>query len=230
MKGPILFVAIFIIIIFIFLVTVKIYQLRNNKLLNRKGAFKYIDKFVLTISIVVILITLLWDFNYFRYKAPIAHNDWETIKLNDFRGLRKPFDSLDGESSFAFVSTSICIKKNRRKIEIESLFHPCRSYVYNRKLFSKYLLTHEMYHFHITEYFARLMRKEIQSHIDSGEDIDLNEIKNRILQQEQEFQYQYDDETYHSYVHGKQVEWQNKIDSSLLSLKNYSNTIISLKN
>jgi hypothetical protein len=49
------------------------------------------------------------------------------------------------------------------------------------------------------------------------------------LLQEQKLQYKYDDETYHGYISGKQIEWQNKIDSSLLSLKYYSETIIYLK-
>ena len=47
--------------------------------------------------------------------------------------------------------------------------------------------------------------------------------------EEHKMQYEYDDETYHGYILEKQVEWQNKIDSSLLSLKNYSETVISLK-
>lgn len=230
MKELILFVTIFFSVIILFVIIAKIQILKRNKLLNRQVVFKFLDKILLIISAMVIIVALLWDFNYLRYKAPIPYKQWETITLNDFRGLKKPFDSLYGESKFAFVSTSIRVKKSYNEIEIETLFHPCRSYVYNRKLFANYLLTHEMYHFHITEYCARMMRKEVQDLIDSGEKIKLNDIKNRILLKEQELQYQYDDETYHSYVHSKQIEWQNKIDSSLVSLENYSNSIISLKN
>jgi hypothetical protein len=230
MKELILFVSIFFSVIMLFLIIAKIHILKKNRLLNRQVVFKFLDRILLIISAMVIIITLLWDFNYLRYKAPIPHKHWETITLNDFRGLKKPFDSLYGESKFAFVSTSIRVKKKHNEIEIETLFHPCRSYVYNRKLFANYLLTHEMYHFHITEYCARMMRKEVKDLLESDNKVNLKEIKNRILIKEQELQYQYDDETYHSYVHSKQVEWQNKIDSSLVSLEKYSNSIISLKN
>lgn len=229
MKELVLFITIFISIIILFTVIAKIHILKKNNLLNRKVVFKFLDKAILIVSIIAILIAVLWDFNYLRYKAPIPHNQWESITLNDFRGLNKPFDNLYGESEFAFVSTSIRVRKSSKEIEIETLFHPCRSYVYNRKLFANYLLTHEMYHFHITEYCAREMRKEVQDLVESGNKIKLKEIKNRILLLEQKLQYQYDDETYHSYVHSKQIEWQNKIDSSLVSLEKYSNSIISLK-
>ena len=229
MKGPVLFIIIFSFIIILALVAIKIFQLKQHRLLTRIGVFKFIDKIILIFSIIGILVTILWDFNYIRYKPAIQYKDWETITLNDFRGLKRPFITLDGESKFAYVSTSILITRKKDKIEIKSLFHPCRSYVYNRKLFADGLLTHEIYHFNITEYCARLMRKDIIESIKDSTPIYINDLRLKYLTRECELQYLYDDETNHSYVHGKQLEWQERVDSLLKSLDDYSNTIISLK-
>lgn len=228
MQGPIIFFSAFVLAIIILLVILKISQLLKYGYITRKSIFSFIEKSLLIISSITILITLLWDFNYIRYKPPIPHCKWKSITLNDFRGIKRPNMILDGQSKFAFVSTSIRTKKNKDKIVIETLFHPCRSYVYNKNLYSNGLLTHEMYHFHITEYCARQMRKEIKNRINNGEKINLHNIKNKILLQENELQYQYDYETYHSYIYGKQLEWQNKIDSFLVSLEDFSNTILTL--
>lgn len=230
MTEPILFIILLVSITLLLLALVKISHLKQHGLISRKGVFKIIDRVIIIFSTIGILITILWDFNYVKYKPPIQHKDWERIALNDFRGLNRPHITLYGESKFAFVSTSIRARKSKDKIIIESLFHPCRSYVYNRRLFSKGLLTHEMYHFHITEYCARLFRKDVLEFDEFGIDYNLSKLKRQVLVYERSLQEQYDDETYHSYVHGKQLEWQEKVDSLLKSLDEYSNTIISLKN
>jgi hypothetical protein len=229
MTVTILFFILFASLIFLFLIAIKVIQLKQHGLLTKQGVFKFVDRIIIFFSIIGIFVTLLWDFNYLRYKPPIEHKDWKSITLNDFRGLKRPLETLDGESKFAFVSTNVRVIKRKDKIEIKTYFYPCRSYVYNRKLYANGLLTHEIYHFHIAEYCARLIRKSVQDRIDNYESMNLSEIKNNILILENELQYQYDDETYHSYVLGKQIEWQDKIDSSLKSLENYSNTVLSLQ-
>lgn len=230
MKEPILFFSVFFGIIVALFATAKIISLKKSGSLNRKGIFNTIDRILVLISVFGILVSFLFDFNYLQYKAPIPHKEWKTISLTDFRGLKKPGMTLNGSSSFAFVSTSIHAKQHHQAIEIQALFHPARSYVFNRELFSERLLKHELYHFHITEYCARLLRKKVKEMANKGQAIQLDEIKKQILRNERKLQRQYDDETYHSYVHGKQIEWQHKIDSILLDLENYSDPIIPLKN
>lgn len=229
MKGPIIFVAVFFGVVIITLFIAKIVSLKKHNLVSRTGIFRVIDKFLVAFSVIVIVTTLLWDINLLRYKKPILHKNWSTVLLEDFRGLKRPKTNLYGEAKFAFVSTSIKVRKYQDKISVETFFHPCRSYVYNRKLFANNLLSHEMYHFHITEYCARLIRKEIHESIAENRPIHLRRIKKRYIRLERELQYQYDDETYHSYVHGVQLDWQEKMDSLLLTLDDYSNTIITLK-
>ena len=229
MKGPIVFLIAFVGVIFIILIIVKISTLKRHKLISRVGTFRLLDRFLILISILVILITTMWDFNYLQYSKPIPHKEWESISLSDFKGLKMPKRSLDGEAKFASVSTSIKVKRHGNEIAIESFFHPCRSYVYNRRLFADGLLTHEMYHFHITEYCTRLMKKEINEYNEYGIDYKLSKVKRHFRVYEHSLQVKYDDETYHSYVYGMQLKWQEKIDSLLTSVEEYSNPIITLE-
>jgi hypothetical protein len=99
--------------------------------------------------------------------------------------------------------------------------------VFNREAYNKFLLTHELYHFHITEYCARLLREEIKINLKNKIlRFDLSLLKEKILDKENELQYLYDEETMHGVLLGKQVEWQKKVDSMLLTLKDYNKPII----
>jgi len=229
MKEPIIFLSIEISFILSFLFIIKIIIWRKEGYFNRKAIFRRIDRVLLIFSFIAILVSLLFDFNYLQYKSPIPFKDWKTITIADFRGLKKPNSTLDGMSDFAFITSSIDIQRKSNSIIIVALFHPARSYVYNRNIYSKGLLTHEMYHFHITEYFARLMRKDLTDCIKNEKPYDLDAIEKKYLQREREMQFQYDDETYHSYVLEKQIDWQQKIDSLLIGLKGYSETQIYFK-
>ncbi|PTB96147.1 hypothetical protein C9994_08595 [Marivirga lumbricoides] len=215
-------------IIIILLLILKIVYVKKHKLISRYKSFIILDRILFFISFLGILITSLWDFNYLSYANPIPYKNWKSIQWDDFRGLKMPKDNLDGESKFAFIHSSLIINKSKSKIEIEANFHPCRSYVYNNQIFADRLLTHEIYHFHITEYCARLMRKDIIENIDRGGEICLSDLRTKYFRKERLLQKQYDEETYHSYVYAKQIHWQEKIDSLLISLENYSNPVIIL--
>jgi hypothetical protein len=90
-------------------------------------------------------------------------------------------------------------------------------------------LTHELYHFHITECVARLIRKETKELLKAKGELDLAEVKRKIRKKNTKMQMQYDNDTYHGYLYGEQIEWQQKIDSILISLNSYSNSIITLE-
>lgn len=226
MKGPIIVLISFFGAILLFVAVIKVSNLLQNKLLTRSGIFRVLDKILVTISIIGILAALLWDFNYLRFSRKIEHRAWESIELDDFKGLKRPSDNLYGEEKFAFVSTSIRINKKRGGIDIASFFHPTKSYVYNRKLFADKLLTHEMCHFHITEYHARLIRKEIAERIVSGSKLHLNDIYQHFMDMEREMQSKYDYETAHGYVRGKQIEWEIEVKNLLASMSQHADTFV----
>jgi hypothetical protein len=190
-------------------------------------------KITLRINLVIFLsgclmlaAATLFDVNYLSYKSPMPYSKWREITLADFKGLKRPDQTLDGQSDFAFIVSDVKVKRSDGIIAVTSYFHPARSYVFNDKLQNNDLLIHELYHFHITEYCARLLRKSI---ILSGKPISdktLESMKNKIKHYADSLQYEYDDQTYHSYVVGKQKNWERVIDSCLNSLKGYESVII----
>ena len=89
------------------------------------------------------------------------------------------------------------------------------------------LLKHEKYHFNITEYFARLVRKNViglgKERLTSAR---IESICNFYSEKRINFQLEYDKATNHSLNKEIQLLWENKIDSLLSSLKNYSDPSI----
>jgi hypothetical protein len=90
------------------------------------------------------------------------------------------------------------------------------------------LLMHEKAHFAIAEIYARKARKAItdttllQSNINDV----IQAIYNRASKECNLYQVQYDNETQHSKIYKKQVEWLNKIYAQLDALKAYSSTVV----
>lgn len=211
------------------ILSVKTAQLKKFSVISRSETNNVIDKYLLTISIIIIPLTVLFDTNYIRYKAPIPFSSIDNITFADFRGLLKPKTKFSEHNKIAMIVPLIKVKKSENTVYVESFFYPTRSYVYYKNLFSNVMLKHEMYHFRITEYHARLMRQEIGYTPGARKRKTLNRIKYHIMNKEAEMQNQYDTETEHNLVQSKQIEWQNKIDSLLISLEDYSETIVTLK-
>lgn len=187
------------------------------------------DVFLLTFSVIFLAIALLFVINFLDYEAPISYSKWRSISLGDFRGLNRPYNTLDGSESFAYIVTRIKIERVGDTAKVEAMFYPSRSYVYDRKLFNNRLLTHELYHFHIAEVGARELRSELEAQKGPVFDSDLEAFKEQAIQQEIRLQYEYDDETYHGYLSDKQQDWERRIDRYLDSLKDFSNTTVILR-
>jgi hypothetical protein len=222
--------TIFAVALLVVLLTTTILHLKNQDRLHRGFLFRFIDPILIALSLAGITATMLWDFNFLDYAPPVEHKDWKSITLASFRGRSLPSMRLDGMKDFAFICTSIDMAESGNEVEIKTLFHPCRSYVFDKDLYSPGLLEHELYHFHLTEYCARLMRKEITNYRIKNPARDLSIVRTKYLDLEGRLQSQYDDETYHSYVRQKQSEWQFKVDKWLDSLTQYSNTTITYPN
>jgi hypothetical protein len=192
--------------------------------------FSKADVCIIVFSLIIILVTVLWDVNYLDYKRPISYADYKLIDLKDFKGMKRPFDNMDGEKSFGYIVTSIELFKHAEYLDVVALFHPSRSYMYKKNLrMGKGVLTHELYHFHITEYCARLFREQVTIKKASINDSILSQIEENIQQTENQLQSEYDDQTYHSYVNSAQIMWQMKVDSLLKTMEAYKNTKIFIK-
>ena len=230
MKGPLIVILILSAGIIAFFGGIKLSILIKRSLVTRDQLVSFINIILLITGTLVFLITLRYDVNYFCFEPPVDYENWQTISIRDFRGLRKPFHTLDGEYKFATVYTRIRVRKtSNENIEIKSLFYPSRSYVYNKNIYSEMLLNHEMYHFHVTEYNARLMRREVDSIIKNKGPVNIRKLTDKYFNRENNMQQLYDEETYHGYVYSIQIEWQKRLDSMLVKINNYSGSQISLE-
>lgn len=203
------YLTIFVLEFLFFLFKIKIPKLNLKKII------------IINLSIVlfgVIFLGVLSHVNFLDYEKPIPYSEYNRIGFKNFRGLELFKKEFHGNKYFAYVVTTIEIDDNKNTVT--AYFHPSKSFVYNKKSASTELLTHELYHFKITEYFARKTRKEIiEKKITSFED--KKNILGRMLISEREFQNDYDYETYHSYVYSKQKEFEKRIDSLLTTLNKY---------
>jgi hypothetical protein len=87
-----------------------------------------------------------------------------------------------------------------------------------------YILSHEQGHFDIAEFFARKLYKQMAAYQFNKKTYqqDLNKIYQDVLDEKEEIQNQYDDETNHSINKEKQAEWLKKIEKMLKELKDYA--------
>lgn len=187
-----------------------------------KKFYRYLKLGVLSVILLLAGIFTISHTNYFDYEKPITFDRYDQISFENFRGIELFRKSLYGNKRFAYVVTSIDYEIVEDGVFVHSLFHPSRSFVYKRKAFVEELLTHEKYHFKITELYARKARKEISA----LRKIDRAEVK-RIIRKteraENSFQRLYDQDTFHSYVYGEQKKYERKIDSLLVLLSDFKN-------
>ena len=196
---------------------------RELKLRHRR---KQIDTSVFVLGFTCLAASTLFHINIIEYHRPIQHADVATITLQDFIGFKRPNQTLDGSNEFAFIVTSIEYEMDDHQVEIKAIFHPSRSYVFNERLVDKFLLEHELYHFHITELHARLIRSQLAALNQMPTVNQVERIVNTQRTSEYIMQKEYDNDTYHSYVLKKQKAWQGKIDSLLSSHQKFAQTAV----
>ncbi|HWJ90170.1 MAG TPA: DUF922 domain-containing protein [Flavisolibacter sp.] len=87
-----------------------------------------------------------------------------------------------------------------------------------------YILAHEQGHFDITEIFARKLNEALQNYEFNRKTFkrDINEIYQSIVQQKEEYQKTYDEESDHSRNRKMQYEWLEKIDKLLEETDHYA--------
>ena len=182
--------------------------------------------FILISGACMLAWAALFHINFLHYESPIPYARWKEITFRDFRGLNRPGNTLDGQADFAFIESGIKVAQSSSHISVTTFFYPAGSYVFNAKLENDNLLTHELYHLHITEYCARQMRRDIKNVGHSADSKMLDNLQTRYRNMEDSLQMTYDDESYHSYITGQQLKWQRTIDSCLNSLKEFENPMI----
>ena len=183
-----------------------------------------------TAALLLLSAATVFEVNFLAYKPPVPYSRWRTITFYDFKGYKRPGETLFGSTAFAFIKTNRETRLiNDTTVEATSYFHPSRSYVFEQQIRSPDLLEHELYHFHITEYCTRLLKKELMDYKLPFTQSKLEEMDEKYTLFENNMQMTYDDETYHSYVLKEQKKWEKFIDSSLVQLELYSAPVIWFK-
>lgn len=188
---------------------------------------KVLKKIIIVLIILFIGFVTLIKVNFLDYERPKKYNEIDEITFANFRGLEFFQKTLYGNKHFAYIKTTIDFEIENDSIRIESFFHPSSSFVYNKNVYSKDLLTHELYHFKITELYTRIAKKRI-SELQNPSKQKIKEIINNIKIEEQNYQYKYDDDTFHSYVLGEQKKYEKTIDSLLNLYNSFKNPKIKI--
>lgn len=208
-----------------------IYLLIKDRKEESKKLLRKILKFTkysfLLLIFTSIIFAILSHTNYLNYEKPLTYDKYDLITFKNFRGLEFFKKNLYGNERFAYVVTSIETDINNDSIEIYSLFHPSRSFVYKQNTISKELLTHEKYHFKITELFVRKMKQKISTFDKVNEETVIKTIED-FKQKERKFQKSYDYDTFHSYVLTEQKKYEKEVDSLLDLLSEFRNPKIKI--
>lgn len=186
-----------------------------------------INTAVLILGSTMLFVSVLFYVNVLRYSRPIPFSEIDKITLKDFKGYRKPYQTVDGQRAFAFIITSLDWERTGKSVEVRAAFHPARSYVYNDRIVDRFLLKHELYHFRITEIFARKCRQELSQSKEVPSDDTISQILAGVEEPENEMQHRYDDESYHGYLMKEQTRWERNVDSLLNLLIEYKTPTVS---
>lgn len=229
-MNEVLIIIIFLVIYF----SPVLYQLRIVILENKRGNKIPLKKFkkILTYSFLILLpfligFAILTHTNFLNYQKPQTYDKIDNLTFKNFRGLEFFKKSLYGSKKFAYVVVTIESEVNDSSVTVKSLFHPSRSFVYNSQSNNKDLLSHELYHFKITELYVRKIKQTI-SELNNPQKKKIEEIIRIKIIEEREFQHKYDYETFHSYVFSEQKKYERNVDSLLNLLSEFKNPTIKL--
>lgn len=125
-------------------------------------------------------------------------------------------------STTSYLGISYNISSRNFSYKIESKFSKTRSWGLHK---TAYILSHEQGHFDIAEVFARKLHKKMSEYRfdKKSYEKDLKKIYQDILDEKEEMQNKYDQETNHSIHKEKQAEWLVKIEEMLKEYATWAN-------
>lgn len=178
-----------------------------------KARFQKFNQLV-AYSALFFVLTFLVGFNTKGTYADVyIHWSEQKLEWKDFKTTFLFLGDFD-----ASIYSSIQIPKNIKQDEflVYAYMNPGKSYKLISAVDDDQLLIHEQYHFNITEYVSRKMRKELVSV--GKENLTLNKLKklkSKYIYKIDSLQSLYDYETKHNLNYEKQRYWELKIDDLL---------------
>lgn len=149
--------------------------------------------------------------------------DWsETKRLTwgDFKSRPDP-NSDAAASTTTYLGIEYSFSNNTVSYKIACRFSKLKSWGLHQ---TDYILSHEQGHFDIAEIFARKLHRKMSEYKFNRRSYqqDLKRIYQDILDEKEEWQNLYDEETRHSINKKKQAEWLEKIAEALDEYKEYA--------
>lgn len=177
-----------------------------------------------------LLVLLIGSSFIFQDSGNYGTIEWHERKLTwaDFKG-QPDQNSKYGAVTYSQFSSTYKYSPDSLYCTISCEFIPEQSWV--KPNATEELLKHEQGHFDLTEYIARLFRKELLSYkFESYETIrtEMKRLSAKYAAKFEEIQDQYDEETHHSKKLLEQTIWNKRIEQYLLETEPYSETEIKL--
>lgn len=169
-------------------------------------------KFKLGISTLSLTILVLIPLFRGNFNANVSFIRWRQLQWTDFKGFVKPFTGW-----YAGITSNMFLEYDSATNSYTSYaaMSDQGSWTKAEPDKSVYELTHEQYHFNISELHARMMNAYTADNTGKSKEEYLEKF--RVLRQALDhMQDDYDDETDHSLKQDIQKRWEYKIDSMLL--------------
>lgn len=173
---------------------------------------------------MILALILLFSQTFFSDILPVESINWRNrreLSWEDFQGAPNPT-----APNAALTSTSIKFQYNYDKksfhYQLQCVFHPDKSWV---KIRNTRILAHEQGHFDIAELYTRKLHRALLAYRFNAATIekDISVIYRQVASEQAAFQEQYDRETNYSRNIPVQLDWQEKIDSTLATMAAYAN-------
>ena len=157
-------------------------------------------------------------FNDSQEYVTIAWSPEKKLAWQDFRG-KAPSNDRAAATTASGISYQFSTSGSNGEIELDFLvstfFYPKKSW-YQPSLCDSLILSHEQLHFDISELYARKMRNRLaSSSFTQNVKAEFKQIYKEVLEELEEFQNLYDDQTNFSRDVEQQLIWNNKIQEAL---------------
>ncbi len=157
-------------------------------------------------------------FNDSQEYVTIAWSPEKKLAWQDFRG-KAPSNDRAAATTASGISYQFSTSGSSGEIELDYLvstfFYPNKSW-YQPSLCDSLILSHEQLHFDISELYARKMRNRLaSSSFTQNVKAEFKQIYKEVLEELEEFQNLYDDQTNFSRDVEQQLIWNNKIQEAL---------------
>jgi uncharacterized protein Usg len=151
---------------------------------------------------------------------------WSTTNKLTWRDFRDTIITNSDRVALTYSGIRLSYQQtapNSASISVYSVMEHNKSWVDTLKK-SDYILSHEQYHFNITEYWCRKIKKDLAAARFTSKNLKekVESIRKEDFTLMFEMQNQYDTETKHSEIEPQQKKWERKIDDLLKSVEYYS--------